>query len=140
MLRLNVALRWSVQLPVKTWRPRWRCQPGRRRTRVAVAIQGPDREPQGVEIPAEGGTDTRIGQRHLHLHRLGVVEGPEQVADELLSHRCPFHSHHASGMGPRPLRRHDSFSFKTAACSRLFTVPTGMPSTSAASRYFMPLW
>jgi len=26
----------------------------------------------------------------------------------------------------------------TAECKRLFTVPTGIPSTSAASRYFIP--
>src|SRR5690349_10772698 len=33
---------------------------------------------------------------------------------------------------------HCSFSFKIAACIRLFTVPTGMFNTSAASRYFIP--
>ena len=59
---------------------------GRRRAWLPLVLQRLHCQPQRVEIPAERRPDPRVGQRHFNLHRLGIVEGAEEVADQLLSH------------------------------------------------------
>ena len=103
----------------------------------------------------------------LHACRLFGVERAEQIADEVVLHgqhrfgrkaevrscfnacdiRCLLKYVSVSSRGRYVPRRHvphwavhDSLSLTRAECRRLLTVPTGIPSASAASRYFNPWW
>lgn len=72
-----------------------------------------------------------FGQLVLELLVLPRLESPENVTKQM------FVGGTAHGVSLW-LACHISFSFKIAACRRLFTVPTGTSSDSAASRYLRP--